>query len=137
MTLMEGGQEPTDVESQLEEMQGEVTSVGKAAREAAQEQERTLQDRLASIERRGNAAIEKRMAEERKIEAGSFSSGGLGKSTGIGLSVAYALLGLPLVGYGLGWLVDRGTQSNVFQLVGFCVGGAAGIWFSVHQMKRM
>lgn len=134
---MDDGPEPTDVEALQAQIEGGVSSSADAAREAAQEHERRLQERLASVERQGTAALTKKVTEERKLETSSFTAGGLGRGTGIGLSIAYALLGLPMVGFGLGWLADRGTDSNVFAIVGFCLGGAAGIWFSAYQMKRM
>lgn len=133
---MEDGQEPTlgEKEAKLED---EVRAARDAALEQSAEIQRRLDSRLLEIESRGARELGKRRAQEAKELKESLSGGDMAKGTGVGVSVAYAIIGLPLVGYGLGWLADRGTDSNVFGIVGFCVGGAFGVWFAMVQVKRM
>ena len=63
---------------------------------------------------------------------GALIGGWLLRQLGIGLSIAYAILGLPLVGAGIGWLIDRATGVQgvwVGPLV--LVGAAAGVAMAV------
>ena len=61
--------------------------------------------------------------EARKTELDRDSTRGLG----IGLNVAYALIGLPLVGAGLGWFLDKQTGASFW--TGLCVVG--GLIFAI------
>lgn len=73
---------------------------------------------------------------QNKVDASSY----LG--LGVGLSVAYTLIGMALAGWGVGWLIDRnsGTTSNLGQglgtLVGAMFGLAAGIFTIIKAQNR-
>lgn len=59
------------------------------------------------------------------------------KGLGAGMASALAIICVPMVGVGLGWLADRGTDSNVFTLIGFIVGGAAAVFYVIYIGKKM
>jgi F0F1-type ATP synthase assembly protein I len=61
--------------------------------------------------------------EARKTQLDRDATRGLG----IGLNVAYALIGLPLVGAGLGWFLDKQTGASFW--TGLCVVG--GLIFAI------
>lgn len=69
-----------------------------------------LDDKLASMQQRLDSA--KSTYEQTKPKANSVS-GGLDQKTslgmGLGLSMAYTIIGAPLVGYGLGLLLNKLT----------------------------
>lgn len=65
-----------------------------------------------------------------EVDAGSY----LG--LGVGLSVAYTLVGCSLVGWGLGWLADRGSGAFLFQAIGALVGSIAGLVASILLIVR-
>lgn len=66
------------------------------------------------------------------------ASGYLG--LGVGLSVAYTLVGMSLGGWGIGWLIDRGSGSSIAQgigtLLGATLGLVAGIYTIIKAQKR-
>lgn len=66
------------------------------------------------------------------------ASGYLG--LGVGLSVAYTLVGMSLAGFGIGWLIDRGSGSYIAQgigtLLGATIGLVAGIYTIIKAQNR-
>src|ERR1044071_7849329 len=56
--------------------------------------------------------------QERQIKNDSGSYRGIG----VGLTLAYAMVGPLIVGWGVGWLMDRGTGSNQNQTWGTVIG---------------
>lgn len=70
--------------------------------------------------------------EARKAELDRDATRGLG----IGLNVAYALIGLPLVGAGLGWFLDKQLGTSFW--TGICVVGGliAAIAYTVLLMNQ-
>lgn len=58
------------------------------------------------------------------------------RGLGTGLAVAYALIGLPMAGAGLGWLLDKTTKSSVFLPVFAILGMVAAIWWTVRTTNR-
>ncbi len=58
------------------------------------------------------------------------------RGLGLGLSVAYTIIGLPMFGLAVGWLLDKNTNSNIFKPA-FVVGGAAlGIVIAIVMLNR-
>jgi F0F1-type ATP synthase assembly protein I len=114
-------------------------AVSERARKAAEEGEAALRDiegRLTDLESRSSRLATAHKAAEEEVARNSITGSAAGRGLGRGLAAAYALIGMPLLGLGLGWLLDRGTDSNVFSLVGFVLGGAAAVWFASRQLSR-
>ncbi|MBX3117553.1 MAG: hypothetical protein KF784_00690 [Fimbriimonadaceae bacterium] len=95
-------------------------------------------EKLASIEERARIARTRRGTglkspdAERQIRSDRESAKGLG--TGLGL--AYLILGTPMAGLGIGWLIDVQTDSNAFKAF-FMLGGAVlGVILAVMLMNR-
>ncbi len=59
---------------------------------------------------------------------------------GVGLSVAYTLVGMAVAGWGIGWLIDRGSGSAIAQgvgtLIGATIGLAAGIFTIIKAQSK-
>jgi len=109
------------------------------------------EQKLRDIEERAKAVSQKRaempevpewdykrpeLPGQHKVDSTSY----LG--LGVGLSVAYTLVGMALAGWGIGWLIDRnaGTGSTLAQglgtLVGATFGLAAGIFTIIRAQNR-
>lgn len=94
--------------------------------------------KLRSIEERARTARTRKSTglkspeRDRQLESDRSAARGLG----VGLSIAYTMLGLPVFGWGVGWLLDRNTDSNVFVPL-FTLGGAVvGIAMAVYMVNR-
>ena len=93
----------------------------------------------AEIEARLAANKERLRAARAKHEA-TKGAGPLDQETargmGVGLSAAYAIIGLPLVGAGLGWLLDRALNTSFCIVVGVIAGLVFGMWHAVQLSNR-
>jgi len=58
------------------------------------------------------------------------------RGLGVGLSIAYTILGVPLVGLAIGWALDSHYQSNVFKGLGTVSGAVLGIILAFWMMNR-
>ncbi|HVT13548.1 MAG TPA: AtpZ/AtpI family protein [Fimbriimonadaceae bacterium] len=59
------------------------------------------------------------------------------RSLGIGMTAAYALVGMMILGVGLGWLLDHGSNSaNVGPALGGLAGCVVGIGFVIWLINR-
>ena len=84
------------------------------------------------IEARARAArkLQRQAAPQPTMDADSS------KGLGIGLSAAYAIIGLPLVGAGVGWLIDRALGITAFVVVGVVGGLIGGIFHAIQLSNR-
>lgn len=93
-------------------------------------------DRLKDLEARADAAknrrADKARTEKRRMESDAESNRGLG----IGLTVAYAIIGVPLFGIGLGYLADNAAGTNIYRGVGALLGSIVGIAGAVIILNR-
>ena len=74
----------------------------------------------------GKRQVEKRQTLERD------SAVGLGQ----GLTFVYTFLGMPLVGFGLGFLVDLWLKTAIFRGLGALAGATIGVWLALVQLNR-
>lgn len=58
------------------------------------------------------------------------------RGIGVGLSVAYTMLGCVLAGWGLGKLIDLGFHSVLFQAVGTLVGGIGALVSAIYIITK-
>jgi len=88
-----------------------------------------LEARLRAIEQTAAKGQAHFRRAQPKPEEGGPSSGMTpeqGRNLGVGLSIAYAILGAPLVGFGIGFLIDQVTKGVFWRgalgLLGCCLG---------------
>ncbi len=59
------------------------------------------------------------------------------RGLGVGLTIAYAIIGVPLVGFGAGWLLDRAMGGGtLWQALGTVFGAVAAIAYAVKVTSR-
>ncbi len=95
-----------------------------------------LDDRFRSIKNK----VSKQKGEPQPGDGGgghwAGESGEGYRSAGVALSVAYALVGCTIVGWGIGWLIDRNTGGNIAQAVGGLIGAVTGLVSAVFLAFR-
>ncbi len=122
-------------DSLIQEMHAKTGEVADAHRSAADFDEDTLRkmdeiaDRARSL-RKANEQKEEVKTETRKVQAEDS------KGLGLGFSVAYTLIGVPILGVGAGWLLDRALKSTVFMGVGAIVGMVIGIVLVILMVNK-
>lgn len=131
--VLEDADEAEDAE-RLREIEAELDKVKDTVRLA--EPDEDLERRMDEIAARAKAArarLEATKAEEARSAA---VSGDTAKGLGNGLAIAYAILGVPLVGFGLGWLADQRTGGTVWQAVGTVGGAVMALVYAARTMNR-
>lgn len=88
--------------------------------------------KLRDIEERARAARSKQASVSSNTGLDAESS----RSTGVGLTAAYGIIGLPLVGAGLGWLADRAMGTGFCIVAGVVLGLVGGMYYAVQISNR-
>ena len=101
------------------------------ARRKIDEADAEFADRLKSLEDRAAQSKSRRETQAKQKAREDKSSAEAAKGLGVGLTVAYAILGMPLAGLGIGWLIEKmggpaGWQSGLIVL-GAVLGGVFAI----------
>ena len=96
-----------------------------------------FEGRLKDLEERAHRATQKREQTTRQKEKEDRSSAEAAKGLGVGLTVAYAILGMPLAGLGVSWLIEKmggpaGWQSGLIVL-----GSVMGVVFAIVFVNRV
>ncbi len=72
-------------------------------------------ERLGELEKRATASKAKHERSKARVEAARASDRESAKGLGVGLSIAYVIIGMPLAGFGLGFLIDRQLGTTGWQ----------------------
>lgn len=91
-----------------------------------------MESRLLDIEQRADSARKKQKNAEPKPMMDVHNA----RDLGTGLSAAYAIIGLPLVGAGIGWLIDRAIGITLFVVIGVIGGLVGGMVHAVQLSNR-
>jgi F0F1-type ATP synthase assembly protein I len=73
---------------------------------------------------------QERQTEERR------SDGESARGLGIGLTVAYAIIGTPLLGFGIGYLIDGNSTVKTWSGILGMIGAFAGVGYCVYILNR-
>lgn len=94
-------------------------------------------ERIDQVAARARAARVEREKHEAKVKQESAFDRDTARGAGVGMTIAYAIIGVPLVGFGIGYLVDMAANTgNAFRLIGVMLGMAAAIFFAVRTSSR-
>lgn len=116
------------------EIELELGSARDPVREERRESEFDV--RLRDLETRAEKARQDREEQVRQEERRRNTERDSAQGLGIGLSIAYTILGLPLLGAGIGWLVDRQLDATFWMGMGAFIGAAAGIFMAILMLNR-
>jgi F0F1-type ATP synthase assembly protein I len=127
--------EDEKIERRLRELEENTTRAANEHRSAAEFDDH-FEDRLKGLEERAKGArlgqqqINAQTNERRRVESET------GKGLGLGLSVAYMIVGVPLFGALIGYFIDKGTNSNIFKGLCTITGAVIGITMTVITVNR-
>lgn len=98
-----------------------------------------MEERLRLLEQRASQAKVKHDATRVPDPKTSTFDRESTRGVGIGLSIAYAICGAPLVCMGIGYILDDmvGGGGTLFRILGFLVGGIGGIAYAVKVSSRV
>lgn len=114
----------------------EVGRAAQEAKESGQAHDDEIEARLADLEKRASAAKRRKDAieeeERRRRDKDASSSQGIG----VGMSIAYTILGTPMLGLLIGWVLDRRLGTTYWTGVCVTLGATAGVLVAIHMMNR-
>jgi F0F1-type ATP synthase assembly protein I len=114
------------------------------AKETANQAFEDLDAQLQSIQSsaaRGRASLDKAQPGPDSPSRTGMTDPETARGLGVGLTIAYAILGMPLVMFGLGWLIDQAFKTTLWQsllgLIGFFMGCGYAVYAAQANAKRM
>ena len=131
---------PESDDERLARLLGELDDSNRAAFEEARRQvseaDDEFEERLSKLEKRASDAKQVREAQQRETERKQASEQESAKGAGVGLQVAYMIMGVPLLFAGIGWFIDRSQGTGVFVGVGTLVGAVIGIAMTIYTLNK-
>jgi F0F1-type ATP synthase assembly protein I len=122
------------MDARLEQLQQKANELEHSARMPDFDPE--FDERLKNLEARVNQSQQRRRSKSEQTERTLKSDREAARGLGVGLSVAYMIIGLPLVGYGIGYLIDRQTGNTVASGLLTVLGAALGVGMAVWTVNR-
>ncbi len=114
----------------LDSIEEELKSVRETKFLSINESERSAQ--IEEIEARAKAARNVLKKHQPEGQESGLISPGTGQGLGKGLQIAYAILGVPLVGFGVGYFIDQATGGGtMWRGVLTILGGAIAVWYAI------
>lgn len=125
-----------DEQDKTEDMLSQTAEAKERAKRELDQVERDFEDRLNTTEAKFDDAKARYEAGKAKADKEAASSGESSRGLGFGLTIAYAIIGAPLVGYGIGYLIDQSTGASAYASALCLVGAFAGIAFAVVVLNK-
>lgn len=139
--LLDAGQFADDeelgsIELKLREVEDKLTQTETGRKESEALFDAEFEDRMQKLHERADRAkhinTETKRERERNLAAERDSARGLG----IGLTISYTIVGLPLVGAFFGWLVSRSTGATLAIGIGAILGMVLGMTMALLMLSR-
>ena len=97
------------------------------ARQEADKIDDDFEARLKSLEDRAKSQKLVRDNKEREVQRKQNSERDSARGLGIGLSIAYTIIGMPILGLIIGYILDGGNTSQTYKSIGVLAGAVLGI----------
>ncbi len=95
-----------------------------------------FRQRYEEISNRAKVIQEKRAAAVKFQATKEKSDRESAKGLGVGLSIAYTILGMPVAGYLIGWAIDGNSPVQTGRNFGTLIGAFVGVAAAVMMMNR-
>ncbi|CAN1499422.1 hypothetical protein MCEMSE15_00444 [Fimbriimonadaceae bacterium] len=95
-----------------------------------------FRQRYEEISNRAKVIQEKRAAAVKTQATKEKSDRESAKGLGVGLSIAYTILGMPVAGYLIGWAIDGNSVVQTGRNFGTLIGAFIGVAAAVMMMNR-
>lgn len=132
----EGNVDEDELDRRIRELGLDQTpSIDKAREEAAKIDEE-FGERLKALEEKAKSVKEVRDNQNREKTRKLESDRETAKGLGLGLSIAYTIIGLPILGAVIGWFLDSRMGGQTFTSLGVLIGSVLGIVAAVFMISR-
>src|SRR5688572_11653430 len=120
--MSEDGREPSENERELEDFEAEAERImGEAKRPPGE---------LPEVP---DWEYSRPDYTKKHLEQSDMSSWRMG---GVGLTAAYSMIASVIAGFGIGWLLDRGSESVTWRAILTLVGAVLGLAFAIFVVLR-
>lgn len=130
------GKEPDEEATQTGALADKVSD---ATAHAATQRDATdleFEEKLRAVEGRAKSYRASKEKEAGGGKVGASSQRNDAKGLGVGMSLVYTIIGLPLFGAVIGWFIDQGQHTKLWQSVGLLIGGILAIIAVAAMLKR-
>ena len=125
-----------DSDAELEKIENRLAETAAETSIKASSIDDEFENRISSFSRKVDQARTKREAknqEERRSLAGDADSA---QGLGVGLSIAYTIIGFPLAGALVGYFVDQKLGTQVWKGFGLLIAAALAVFMSLLILRR-
>lgn len=95
-----------------------------------------FEHRLSALERKTQQIVGQRQVQKKEVERRQKADQQSTQGLGVGLTAAYAILGMPLIGALIGYLIDKSVGSTLFVGILTLIGAIAGIAFALLTIRE-
>jgi F0F1-type ATP synthase assembly protein I len=92
--------------------------------------------RLRSLEHKTRTVVGQRKEQKREFDRRQRADAQSTKGLGVGLTAAYAILGMPLVGALIGYFIDRSLGTEIYLGILTLIGAVAGVVFAILTIRE-
>ncbi len=132
----EGNVDEKELERRIKAMGLDSASTIENAKQEAAKIDAEFEEKLRALEAKAQDRQSIRENQQREIKRKMTGDRDSAKGLGVGLSIAYTIIGLPLVGVVIGWFLDERSGTQVFKGIGVLVGSVLGIVATVIMLSR-
>lgn len=110
--------------------------IANEARRKLDEADAEFAGKLKDLEERAAQSKSRRETQAKQKAKEDKSSAEAAKGLGVGLTVAYAILGMPIAGLGIGWLIEKMGGPAGWQSGLILVGAVVGVVFAILVVNK-
>src|SRR5687768_5180481 len=119
--MSDDGREPSENERELEDFEAEAERIMEEAK------------RPGELPEVPDWEYSRPDYTKKHLEQSDMSSWRMG---GVGLTAAYSMIASVIAGFGIGWLLDRGSESVTWRAILTLVGAVLGLAFAIFVVLR-
>ncbi len=95
-----------------------------------------FEEKLRALEEKAHRSKAMREVQQRKVETDQRSSQEDSRALALGLSIAYTIIGMPLLGTAVGWGVDRQLGTHYWMGMMTLAGATLGVAVAIYKMSH-
>lgn len=95
-----------------------------------------IDTRLELLKQKAAASRAKHDRATKLSESEIASSSRNARASGLGLTVAYMIMGFPMAGAGVGWIIDRATGASTWMGILTTIGAVVGVAVTVAMVNK-
>lgn len=129
-------EELTEEQKRMLELYEEIGAATETRQSEEQKREAEFAERLEKLEDRAAEVRKNREIEDARRFESHANDRADSRGLGIGLMIAYAIIGTPLLMAGIGYLIDVNQKTEFYKGMGALAGAVIGIVYAITVLNR-